>query len=213
MSSKKIAAVVVVATFVVAGVALAQTGTLFVEGNNVGIGTATPSQPLHIVTTGAPSNTVLQIENNGPTRFRIGNTSTGETWNVGHQSPSGTGLVYSDVGDAVSEMLIDVDGNLTIAGQLTTAGGTYPDYVFEDGYQLLSLADLDAFIEKNGHLPNVPNAAEVAAHGGVNMSQLQLALLEKVEELTLYTLAQQETIERLEAELDRLEGRLGDSAH
>ena len=177
--------------------ALAQTGTLFVEGNNVGIGTATPAQPLQVVTTGAPSNTVIQAENDGPTRIRIKNTATGETWNIGHQSPSGTGLVYSDVGDAVSEMLLDVDGNLTIAGQLTTAGGSYPDYVFGRDYKLLPLSDLDSYIADNGHLPGVPTSEDVSKKGGVNMSQLQMLLLEKVEELTLYTLDQQKTIDKL----------------
>lgn len=110
--------VAIVAACALAAPAFAQ-GTLFVEGDHVGIGTPTPGQPLHIIATGAPGNTVIQIENDGPTRFRVRNGATGETWNVGHQSPSGTGLVYSDVGDAVSEMLIDVSGNLTIAGTLT----------------------------------------------------------------------------------------------
>lgn len=183
-------------------------GTLFVEGDFVGVGIQTPTRPLHVVTTGAPQNTVIELENNGPTRFRFRNSSTGETWNVGHQSPSGTGLVFSDVGDPVSEMLLDVSGNMTIAGTLTTAGGNYPDYVFEDSYQLMPLAELAWYIEEQGHLPRVPSAGDVEENGGVNVSELQLLLLEKVEELTLYTLAQQEQLEAQQKVIDELRTRL-----
>ena len=86
---------------------------------DIGIGDASPDYRLTVVTTGAADDTVAQLENNGPTRIRFKNTSSGETWNLGHQSPSGTGLVLSDTGDGVSEMLLDVSGNMTIAGTLT----------------------------------------------------------------------------------------------
>ena len=86
---------------------------------NVGMGTASPSRALHVVDSGATDDTVLEIANNGATRMRFNNTASAEIWNLGHQSPSGTGLVMSDVGDAVSEMLLDVSGNMTIAGTLT----------------------------------------------------------------------------------------------
>ncbi len=72
---------------------------------NVGIGTASPSRALTVIDSGASDNTVLEVENNGPTRIRINNTSNGEIWNFGHQSPTGSGFVISDVGDAVSAAL------------------------------------------------------------------------------------------------------------
>lgn len=183
-----------------------QVETLVVDSGKVGVGTSSPAVPLHVVATGAP--TVLQVENDGPARLRFKNTVTGETWNVGHQNPSGTGLVLSDVGDAVSELLVDVNGNLIIAGTLTTAGGTYPDFVFAEGYPLLSLSELRRFIDQHRHLPGIPTAGEVAARGGVNMSELQLGLLEKVEELTLYTLAQEEALRESRAALEALEHSL-----
>jgi hypothetical protein len=71
------------------------------------------------VDSGATDNTVLEIENNGPTRMRFNNNATGEIWNAGHQSPSGTSFVLSDVGDAITEMSLDVSGNMIIAGTLT----------------------------------------------------------------------------------------------
>ena len=58
--------------------------------------------------------------------------------------------------------------------------------MFEDDYDLMPLDELSKFIEANGHLPNVPSAADVKAKGQVNMSKLQMTLLEKIEELTLF---------------------------
>lgn len=196
-----------VVLFAVAGMVSAQ-NALFVDAQGeVGIGTASPLFPLHVIATSAPSNTVLQLDNGGPARFRFKNTVNNETWNVGHQSPSGTGLVFSDVGDGTSELLLDVNGNLTIAGSLTTLSpaGTFPDYVFAPEYELMPLAKLSEFVRENRHLPNVPSASDVASAGKLNVNELQMKMLEKIEELTLYTLQQQKHIEELSAKVAELQ--------
>jgi hypothetical protein len=120
--------------------------------------------------------------------------------------------VISDVGDATSEMLIDVAGNMTIAGNLTTLNpaGTFPDYVFSPDYPLMSLADLAAFVARERHLPNLPSAEEVEAKGSLDVTRLQMLLLEKVEELTLYTLGQHKLIEQLERANRELQSRLAE---
>jgi len=172
----------------------------------VGIGTTAPAVPLHIVSAAAPSNTVLQIENVGPARLRLKNNSNGITWNLGHVAPAGTGFVFSDVGDTVSEFLLDVDGNLTISGTLTAGNPpqNFPDYVFADDYALMPLEELGKYIRENRHLPNIPSADQVAKDGKLNISEFQYRLLEKIEELTLYTLQQQQNIEELRAQLTEL---------
>jgi len=78
-----------------------------------------------------------------------------------------------------------------------------PDYVFEDGYDLMPLDQLATFIAAESHLPGVPSASQINS-GDLNMTQMQMKLLEKVEELTLYTLQQQTTIEEMKAELAQL---------
>lgn len=60
----------------------------------------------------------------------------------------------------------------------------WPDYVFEDNYQLKSLNELEQFIDKEGHLPNIPSAEEVE-EDGVTLGKMNALLLEKIEELTL----------------------------
>ena len=78
----------------------------------------------------------------------------------------------------------------------------------------MPLEELREFVTKEKHLPNVPNAREVKEQG-LNLSQFQMRLLEKIEELTLYTLSQQEQIADLHKEnsdakdrLESLEGAL-----
>jgi len=109
---------------------------------------------------------------------------------------SGSFRVNIDDGDN-QELSLDQDGNLVIDGSLTTASQTLPDYVFKPDYDLLSLAELAEFIQREQHLPRVPSDADVQAAGSINMSEMQLALLEKIEELTLYTLAQQTELDDL----------------
>ncbi len=92
------------------------------------------------------------------------------------------------------------NGNLYVKGSKMNV----PDYVFKDDYKLMPLDELKTYVEKNDHLPGVASADEVGKAGVVNLSGLQMTLLEKVEELTLYTLQQEEKIARLEAMQTRL---------
>lgn len=60
-----------------------------------------------------------------------------------------------------------------------------PDYVFKSDYQLMPLTELHRYVLENSHLPNIPNEKEIRMDG-MNLDEMQLKLLEKVEELTLY---------------------------
>jgi len=101
--------------------------------------------------------------------------------------------------------LCDSEGNITL--RLTGGDGkiriqdwtiSVPDHVFEPSYRLRPLAELAAYVEQARHLPGVPSAAAIAEHG-VDVTGLLMALLEKVEELTLYTITQQRAIDELRA--------------
>jgi hypothetical protein len=101
---------------------------------------------------------------------------------------------------------------LEVAGNIRTTGGSFiddgttltaPDYVFEDDYSLMPMGKLETFVEEHGHLPNIPSAEDIKSDG-LNISQFQMRLLEKVEELTLYTISQQKEINELRAEIEML---------
>lgn len=64
-----------------------------------------------------------------------------------------------------------------------------PDYVFKNDYELLTLKEVQEFIDTYGHLPNIPSAIEMESQG-VELGSMEMKLLEKIEELTLHLLAQ-----------------------
>jgi hypothetical protein len=78
----------------------------------------------------------------------------------------------------------------------------WPDFVFEKEYQLPSLTELAKYIAENKHLPGVPTAAEMK--GGMDVGEMNKVLLQKVEELTLHLIEQQEQIKKMQAEINNL---------
>lgn len=72
----------------------------------------------------------------------------------------------------------------------------WPDYVFEQDYSLMSLETLDAFITTNKHLPEVPSAEQVK-NEGVSLGDMNVVLLQKIEELTLHMIDQNQKIKSL----------------
>lgn len=77
----------------------------------------------------------------------------------------------------------------------------FPDHVFRDDYELMSIEELERFIAREGHLPNVPSEQAVVSDG-LKVSQLLTAQMEKIEELTLYIIQLNERIKELESILD-----------
>ncbi len=76
------------------------------------------------------------------------------------------------------------------------------DFVFEKDYNLLSLDEVKTFIQANGHLPEIQSAEDMQING-VNISDFQIQLLQKIEELTLYIIKQEERIKKLESNMKK----------
>ncbi|WP_069301096.1 hypothetical protein [Neptunicoccus sediminis] len=206
----------------------ADSNSLFIDSNNdVGVGTDSPDTNLHVRTTAAggvvaaydPSDlghfavenvngttairTMAALKNNGDISLNFINTARSEVWKLA--SLGGAFTILSPVTGG-NEFSLSNDGNLTITGDFISGTDTLnvPDYVFEDSYELRPLSDVEAFIVENSHLPDIPSAKEIGAKG-LNVGKMQMALLRKIEELTLYTLDQQKTITALNTRLDMLE--------
>lgn len=95
------------------------------------------------------------------------------------------------------------DEKLTVNGSIHTQevrvdvdGFSVPDFVFKEGFDLMALQKLKEYIEQNHHLPNIPSASELE-NKGMNLKQMNLLLLQKIEELTLYVLSLQEQVDHL----------------
>ncbi|MCP4656030.1 MAG: hypothetical protein GY856_11500 [bacterium] len=166
----------------------------------VGVGSWDPDDMLHVEAGGSvlPGIRIVNTDaDNDGWSFRVVDA---DEFRISKQSVSG------------AEFKIDASGNVTIKGTLTVRDGeadeeTYPDYVFEPGYPLMPLAELRAFVEENRHLPEIPPASELTRNG-LNMTEMQIKLLEKMEEMTLYTLDQQETIRAQQSTIHELRARL-----
>ena len=96
------------------------------------------------------------------------------------------------------------NGNLYVKGSKMNV----PDYVFDKDYKLMPLAELEKYISTNKHLPGVQSAEEIGKEGVVNLSGLQMTLLEKVEELTLYTLKQEKALAQKVQQIKLMEEKI-----
>ncbi|MCG8410278.1 MAG: tail fiber protein [Bacteroidales bacterium] len=92
------------------------------------------------------------------------------------------------------------------AREVVVTTAAWADFVFDSNYDLMSLSELDAFIKENKHLPEIPTTNEVKEQG-VSVGEMNAKLLQKIEELTLHTIKQQELIEKLTKRMDNLENK------
>ena len=105
-----------------------------------------------------------------------------------------------DVAGTVHANSIIADGNIRASEIIVSTTGA--DFVFADDYQLRPLSEVKTFIQENKHLPEIKSAQEMQENG-VGINELQTQLLQKIEELTLYILQQEERIKALEVELNK----------
>jgi hypothetical protein len=83
----------------------------------------------------------------------------------------------------------------------------WPDYVFHPTYKLRPLKDLEEYIKKNSHLPEMPTATDVEKNG-LDIGDNQAALLKKIEELTLYIIDINKKVDKLSEENEALKKKL-----
>jgi hypothetical protein len=94
--------------------------------------------------------------------------------------------------ETLSSYPLSVNGTIR-AKEIKVETG-WADFVFEDDYQLMKLSDLEEFINENGHLPEIPTEKEVEENG-VSLGEMNSKLLQKIEELTLYIIDQNQKLE------------------
>jgi hypothetical protein len=109
----------------------------------------------------------------------------------------GVGYFNVDTLKGYSQKLV-VDGGIR-AEELVLDNVAGADFVFEDEYDLMSLEEVSSFVEENRHLPGIAAADEMKTNG-LAMGEFQIQLLQKVEELTLYAIEQNERIKKMEQE-------------
>ncbi len=125
---------------------------------------------------------------------------------IGNNGNVGIGLDgYSDYNilrNSTSSKLW-VKGGITTTEVWVKLAVDWSDFVFDKDYHLRPLSEVESFIKENGHLPEIPDAAEVAEKG-INVGEMDAKLLQKIEELTLYVIEQQKQIEEQQKHIETL---------
>lgn len=120
-----------------------------------------------------------------------------------HESGTGGGLksfYEGDVGIGTTNTFgykLAVNGTIGATEIKVETTSPWPDFVFDSGYKLKEIGEVEEFIKENMHLPDFPSAKEVQING-INVGEMDAKLLQKIEELTLYMIEQNKRIEKLE---------------
>jgi len=99
---------------------------------------------------------------------------------------------------------LGVDGKIICEELTVRLSQFWPDYVFADDYNLLSLKEVEEHINEKGHLPGIPSAKEMEENGTLDVGQMQTKMMEKIEELTLYMIDLKKENQTLKTEIEAL---------
>ncbi|WP_062057783.1 tail fiber protein [Sediminicola sp. YIK13] len=180
---------------------------------------------LKIYDNGSSYDFVLKINGDWPSIYIRSRTINGgsnileENPNTDYNNTNKTEITNSVVVNTISS--VDTYGNVGIGtsipdSKLTVKGNIHaeevkvdlsvpgPDYVFKEGYDLMSLFEIQNYIKSNGHLPNIPSAKDMEANG-IELGVMNMKLLEKIEELTLYAIEQERRINTQNEEIGKLD--------
>ncbi|KAA1247895.1 hypothetical protein [Aquimarina sp. RZ0] len=98
---------------------------------------------------------------------------------------------------------LHINGKVKASAFITDLS-SFPDYVFANDYELTSLSDIKKYIKANQHLPGMPSEKEVIKNG-LDLKEISVLSVEKIEELYLHLITQQELISKLEERVHQLE--------
>ncbi|SNR16050.1 hypothetical protein [Tenacibaculum jejuense] len=200
------------------------------KNGNIGVGTITPFQKLDIVGVTYLRNAPTHSRVSEQVRFGRGDsdiryhsiysnhTGSAKTNYLDFRVHSGNS---SDVREQISVMTLNGEGNVGI-GTINPKGfklgvngkiaatevkvatyANWADFVFKKDYNLPTLAEVENHIKTNGHLVDIPSAEEVKQNG-FYLGAMDARLLQKIEELTLYTIQQEKEIKRLKKQESRI---------
>lgn len=187
----------------------------------MGIG-LTPTYQLHVSSPANPSAAAAYIwgENYGTAIGTLDTTSARYAFSVFGNSYADASVraggrkqlffVRGDgnvgIGTAAPQSKLAVNGDITARKIRVTQSG-WADFVFQPGYQLPSLGEVEAYINTHQHLPGIPSAAEVTKDG-IDLGDMNKQLLQKIEELTLYIIELKKEMQQQHNEIKQLKATL-----
>jgi hypothetical protein len=143
-------------------------------------------------------NVLPYQEQNGPARtFK---TTIDDYVNLNGTSQMGNAYFNSNgiflgnvgIGTTAPKEKLSVNGNIR-AREVKVEANNWPDYVFDEGYKIGTLEELESYIKANKHLPDMPGAKTIEVNG-IAVSEMLKLQQQKIEELTLYLVSQNKSI-------------------
>lgn len=197
---------------------LGATRAMSITNGNVGVGTTTPLTKMDVNGPILTRNRVVFSNQNG------NDPSSNPVWVIDNynddfrlfQQPTLTGVgdVQMTIQNGTGNVGIGTSPNnlykLSINGtarskEVIVETG-WADYVFDDKYKLSSLSEVESYIKENKHLPDVPSAKDIQEKGAF-VGELMTKMMQKIEELTLYSIEQDKKIGQLQQDLIELKNR------
>lgn len=142
------------------------------------------------------SNTDFKIYEGpwGGATFRFGIFGNGNTF----LAPSGGAVAIGTTNTtSMTGYMLTVNG--AIRAKEIKVNTNWSDFVFDSNYKLMPLAEVEAFIQDHGHLPEIPSAKEVEENG-VSLGEMQARLLQKIEELILHVIELKKENEKMKVQ-------------
>jgi hypothetical protein len=190
-----------------------------VVNGKVGVGTTSPITPLDIrgdltlengtnpmLYTGSGTvelNRYLYLLNSASYRtasgLKAGGILVSDSYNYANPGKNDV-IVKGSIGIGVANTQgyqLAVNGNIR-AKEIKVETANWPDYVFAKDYALPSLKETEKHIQEKGHLPGIPSAQEVKSNG-VDLGELNVKLLKKIEEMTLYIIDLEKRVKNIES--------------
>jgi hypothetical protein len=186
--------------------------------SQIGIGTATPDVNARAtIQTAMDYTTALVIRNPSNSielKTYLGGVNNGNIVSIGTTGNNPIALYTNSANrvfiDGFGSVGIGTDNpgiyrlavNGSIRAKELRINTGWADYVFEEGYQLKPLAEVEQFIKAYNRLPGIP-AAAILQKEGVDVSEMQTKMMAKIEELTLYMIEADKKIAALERKLKK----------
>jgi len=202
------------------------------NGGNVGIGNSSPSQKLEITgnlringpTSGLTHSQIQFYRGDGGKFATIGQgdlNSSNSTFDIQHYNGNDIRFLQSGteqlrilasngnvgIGTSNPDYKLTVNGSIHAKEVRVDLNVPGPDYVFANDYKLPSLEEIKNYIDENKHLPEVPSAAAMEKNG-VQLGEMNMLLLKKIEELTLYVIELKKRDETQQKEIEELKNKI-----
>jgi hypothetical protein len=188
----------------------------------IGIGTANPSDKLDVANGGIRLQRISSSLSGGSTFGQIfelqnlSGTSDGIVYQADlHQfrnydgtpevTINGGNVLVGKISQINTSYKLDVNGS--IRSNEVVVNTTGADFVFQDSYKLRSLNEIERYVKENGHLPDIQSADEMKKNG-LELGKINMKLLQKIEELTLYMIDFKKEMDKMKEENQKLRNKI-----